>query len=336
MTKLKTVFEIDENKIKLGLGNFDKEKINIEEYFSVPSKIDFFSSTNAKVFNDQVKKLEELISKVKLKDKRVHIVIPDSVAYNAFLVFPKLKEKELYSAIKFQADQFIPLKLEDASLDIDILEESKDKNKLLVLIIATEKKIIEKVTELFEIVGLIPEVIETQLSALGKLFSYTSVDKIGNSLLINFDYSTTTIYFYEKKRRLIFQTHTFNTGYNLMLKELALSSNIDAEKASLLLNSVGLLDEKGKVIEKILQPVLEDFSSEIKQAVNIAINKHSLDIEGIYLFNLSDLVKGFPAWLKNKVNLSVDYLDISSAVRAKKPLPPDVLRFYLPGIGSFI
>ena len=199
MAKLKAVFEIDENKIKFLLGEFDKGKINIEEYFSVPSNVDFYSSANAKVFNDEVKHLENLIHKFKLKDKRVNVVIPDSVSYNAFLVFPKLKEKELYSAIKFQADQFIPLRLEDASLDIDILEESKNKDKLLVLIVATEKKTVDKVTELFEIVGLIPEVIETQLSALGKLFSYSEANNIGNSLLINFNYSSTTIYFYEKK-----------------------------------------------------------------------------------------------------------------------------------------
>ncbi len=336
MAKKIPVFEIDENRIKFFSGSSKNGMFFIDEYFISLANIDFYSSSHPKVFNDQVKRIEEIVKKVSLKEKRAHIVIPDSVSYSAFLVFPRLKEKELYSAIKFQADQIIPLKLDEASLDVDILEESKEKDKLLVLVVATEKKIIEKITELFEIMGLIPEVIEPQLSAMGKLLTYGNLGNLENSLILNFDYSSSTVYFYEKKRRLLFQSHTFKNGYNFMLKELALSSNIDINKASLLLNSVGLADEKGKVITKLIQPVLEDFVFELKQTINIAKNRHSMDLERLYLLNLADLVKDFDKWLTKEISLPVSYLNLSSVVKSSNPIPPDVLRSLATGLGSLI
>ncbi len=336
MAKTTPIIELDENNIKLIKGSFEKGKFTIQEYASIPSNVDFLTSSNAKVLNDQVKRLNELISKVNLKNKRIHVVLPDSVSYSSFLVFPKLKEKELYSAIKFQADQFIPLQLDAASLDIDILEESKDKQKLLILIVATEKKLIERVTELMEINGLIPEVIETQLSALGKLFSYSNVQSIGNSLLINFDYESTTVYFYEKKRRLIFQSHTFKSGYNLFVKELALSSSIEVEKAKFLLESIGLEGDRGKVIEKLVRPVLEDFYNEVRQTINIAQTRHSLTLEGIHLFNLADSIKGFTQYLDQKFSVPVKPLDIPEIIEKKGALPPEVLRLYISSMGSLI
>ena len=121
-----------------------------------------------------------------------------------------------------------------------------------------------------------------------------------------------------------------------MLKELALSSNIDINKASLLLNSVGLIDKKGEVIEKILRPVLEDFYYELKHTVSIATNKHSLDLEGIYLFNLADVIKGFPEWLSKRLGVTVNLLDLSSIIKSKNPMPPDVMRSYLTSVGSLI
>lgn len=336
MAKTIPVFEIDESQIKFFSGSFKDNKFFIQEYFLIPSNIDFFSSSHPKVFNDQVRRVEEIIKKISLKEKRIHVVIPDSVTYSAFLVFPRLQEKELYSAIKFQADQIIPLNLNEASLDIDILEENKEKDKLLVLVVATEKKNVEKITELFETVGLIPEVIEPQLSAVGKFFSYVNLENMDNSLLINFDYFSTTVYFYEKKRRLIFQSHTFKNGYNLLVKELALGSDIDINKASLILKSVGLSEDKGSAVLNLIHPALEDFVNEIKQAINIATVRHGLNLQKLYFLNLSDYVKDFDLWLTRELNLPVENLNLTSAINFSSPISLEILRAISTGIGSLI
>src|SRR3989338_1652765 len=105
--------------------------------------------------------------KIRVEKKRLNIVIPDGFTYSQIIKMPRLKEKELLSAIRYQADQFIPMPIDETSLDLEILYEDKVSNNSLVLIIAAPQKLIDRVQNLSEQEGLYPEAIENELSATG-------------------------------------------------------------------------------------------------------------------------------------------------------------------------
>src|SRR3990167_3086933 len=66
----------------------------------------FFRAEAEGVTEKQAAVLSKAIAQLKITKKNVNIVIPDSYSYNQFIETPKLNEKELLSAIKYQADQF--------------------------------------------------------------------------------------------------------------------------------------------------------------------------------------------------------------------------------------
>ena len=113
---------------------------------------------------DEVTQIRKLIGSLKIS-KNVSLIIPDALTYSQILTMPFLNEKELISAIKYQADQFIPMPIEE-TIDIEVIEEitgENKKEKSLLLIVAAPKKVIEKVQTTAELAGLNPESVENEL-----------------------------------------------------------------------------------------------------------------------------------------------------------------------------
>ncbi|GIW62707.1 MAG: hypothetical protein KatS3mg090_0533 [Patescibacteria group bacterium] len=310
-----TVIEISVNQIKAVTGELKQNKFSIENVVIEPAEQDFYFSNNANIFNNQASRLNTVLEKLGPKNKKVSVVIPDAITYNNFKIYPKLREKELYAAVRFQADQFIPLPLNKVNIDIDVLEETVDKKKLLIMIVAVEKNHIQKIMELFEVVGYIPEKIENQLSALGKSITYANEIKLEDSLLINFDYTTTTVYFYNEQRRLIYNSHTFQNGYNLFVKELALTANITKDNAEKILTSTAINSNN---LPEILKPVLSDFLREIYQSLNVAQSKYATPAKNIIFISGANKVLGLPQFTAQSLKTNLNQININEVIKEDK------------------
>src|SRR3990167_8715027 len=90
-------------------------KIETDQYF--------FSTEAEKSLENQARAITTLYQSLKLTKKNVNIVIPGSFTYSQILTMPALNEKELISAIKYQADQFIPMPVEETNIDLEIIAE---------------------------------------------------------------------------------------------------------------------------------------------------------------------------------------------------------------------
>src|SRR3990167_3156469 len=53
--------------------------------------------------------------------RRVNIALPESMAFTRVIEMPMLSDKELASAIRWEAEQYIPLPLSEAILDYQIM-----------------------------------------------------------------------------------------------------------------------------------------------------------------------------------------------------------------------
>ena len=149
-----------ENVLRIAKANNEGGKINVEVLSQIKDMPAFYDSETKKVTDETLAIIKRTLEVLKLHKRRANVVIPDGFTYSQFVYMPKLKEKELLSAIKFQADQFIPMPIDETSLDLEILYEDKTTNKCLVLIIAAPQKLIERVENLCDQVGLYPESID--------------------------------------------------------------------------------------------------------------------------------------------------------------------------------
>jgi len=139
MADLFFCLDIGENLIKVVDAKSAPNRLEVQSMGFAEGELNFFSSDVEKTNESQTSKIEKLISSLKISKKNVAIVIPDSVTYSQILEMPKLNEKELISAIKYQADQFIPMPIDETNIDLEILSENEKESKLLVLMVAAPK-----------------------------------------------------------------------------------------------------------------------------------------------------------------------------------------------------
>jgi len=215
--------------------------------------------------------IRKLVSDLKINKRKVNVIIPDVYTYSQILPMPYLNEKELISAIKYQADQFIPIPIEDINIDLEIVHQNEKEKTLLVLVAAVSKKLSQKIEETLELAGLIPVFLENQLSAFGRFinkFSFILSQNLSSKIFfINLGQNSTSLYLFDPNISIISKIHTFNLGYHLFLKEIQINTSFDEKKTRDLLQIFSQKDQKNLDIETIISPITKQFVFEIKKIV---------------------------------------------------------------------
>lgn len=263
--------------------------------------------------------LQTLIKDAGIKKKNVNIVIPDSRSYSQILEMPLLTEKELISAIKYQADQFIPLPIDRLSLDLEILSEDKINKSLKILLVAAENSIIDKVTKITEMSGLIPEKIENETSSALRLISEIFLKPPQSlTLFVNFGYQSTSLYLFNSLTNLPLEIYNFALGYNIFIKDVAVNYNLKQEDINRLLETVGFSDEaqldsnqlSSYDLSTTLSAPYKEFVSELEKFITSAKNKFNNTINNIFIFGEGFKINSFEKKLSKSLGIEVIIFDI--------------------------
>lgn len=260
-----------------------KKKDNLVEVTSI-GKIEtvptFFTSDVEKVVEDQSGAISQIVSSSRVTKKNVNVVIPGSFTYSQILTMPLLNEKELISAIKYQADRFIPMPIEETNIDLEVIEEYPEEKKILILIVAAPKKLIEKVQNAVEFAGLIPEAVENELSASARFVNGFGKNLAAKNVVIaNFGLNSTNLSYFETDGQTLKESHTFAIGYQLFLKEIQINTDSDAKKGGEILSSFDMKGKSSYPVDVIAAPLIHEFGAELKRF--IATKK----VDMIYIFN---------------------------------------------------
>lgn len=120
--------------------------------------------------------LTELWKRAGIKDKEVVMGIANQRVVVRLVDFPYLSTDELKTAIQFQAQDFIPIPVEDAIIDYQIIGEyySKEGDRMLqLLLVAAQKGMINTFIEAAEKAGLKPVVIDVNSFAISRALLYS-------------------------------------------------------------------------------------------------------------------------------------------------------------------
>src|SRR3989338_8774753 len=178
--------DLAENVLRIAKAKNEGGKIRVEVLFQQTGMPAFYESDTKKVSDETLTIINRSLDNLRLHKKRVNIVIPDGFTYSQIIKMPRLKEKELLSAIRYQADQFIPMPIDETSLDLEILEDNKNSENILVLLVAAPQNLVERVQNIAEQSGIYPESIENELSATGKFLEnfYSPQIQTGSTIFI--------------------------------------------------------------------------------------------------------------------------------------------------------
>ncbi len=241
------------------------------EYSVVGYGVGEFDSSSIKdgVITDH-KKLAEAI--VKLFDKnivgeinshRVAMSIPAAKTFTRTMTLPNLKNDDITEAVRTEAEQYIPMPIEDLYLDHSIV--TKSENEIEVLAVAVPKKIVDSHIELAKIIGLEPVGFDTSILAAARLFQRQDKNNDVPAVLIDFGSTSTDITVYDKA---VIVTSTVPHGGDTMTSAISTTLGISIDEAHIIKSKYGIAkSRKQDEIVTALRPEIDRLAKEIQRMI---------------------------------------------------------------------
>jgi type IV pilus assembly protein PilM len=235
------------------------------------------------IVSDKLKvSLKQLLADLKIKDKRVVVSISESKVFSRILTMPSMSEAELASAIKWEAEQFVPIPVSEVELDFSILQPSipgEDK-KMLVYLVAAPKKYLQAMVDFLTSVGLEPIAIESEMVAVSRALTFGDT---GATTLILHMGAMSSVLAIVDTNALTF-SYVVESGGVALTRALAQSLALPLPQAEEYKRTYGLDENQleGKVRSGLLI-VLDTIVSEMRKAMEYHLTTRKSHVSRIVL-----------------------------------------------------
>lgn len=273
----------------------------------------------------KVEKLTEIIKKSlkeikgkRIKTKYVISSLPEEKSFLDILQIPIMEEEEIENAVRFEAENHIPLKLDEVYFDFEKIQPiSKQKKYQEILIAATPKDIVDPYFKALEQAGLRPLALEIESLAIVR--ALIKKDALTGPLLI-IDFGETRTSFIIFSGKSLRFTSTIPISSQALTESISKNLKISPKRAEKLKQKEGL-EGKKEIFEAIIPP-LTDLVEQIKiylkyyrsHAPKNQILTNGKKLERILLCgggaNLKGLVGFLSSALKVKVELGNPWVNI--------------------------
>jgi len=303
--------EIGEKYTRFADIEYKNKKIDITTLGEELTVANLFSDDSEKTMELQAEVLNKLAKDLKITKKSVNVIMPDSYCYAQVMEFSKLNQKELLSAVRYQADQFIPLPIDEVVFDIEVIKENAVTKKNTILVVASPKKLVERLEKTIELAGFIPNSLESELSAITRYFSDLSVysdAQPSSHIVVNFSYSTTSIYLITMPGGILSELRIVKTGLDFFVKELKFNLELLDSKAMELLETVGFEKNATYDLATLVGPLLRDMVNELTKFTVVARDKYNLPVKKVYICNLNNRLLSLDKKLSELLAMPVESL----------------------------
>lgn len=211
--------------------------------------------------------LKELIKEAGVKSKNAVIALPESQVFTRVIEVPQLSERELISAIKWEAEQYIPLPLDQVNLDFAVLRDSHEtgRNVMEVLLVAAPKILTEKYVSIMERADINPLAAETEIIAATRVAVRTT-PQVRTVMLASMGAQTTDLAI--TKGGILAFTRSISAGGEALTRAISQGVDIDLNQSEEFKRTYGLESDKleGKLVNAV-KPILDTIISEMKRAI---------------------------------------------------------------------
>jgi len=321
--------ELENKKDKLILntfGTFTNPKITSDP--STPEDIKLVASA-----------LEEFISETGFSTSDVVLSIDETYVFMRIIKLPIMNDKELKSSIKYEAEQYIPLPLDQVNISYQKLDQDfTEKGKMSVQIVAARKDTVDKYVEILKKAKLVPRAIEPETIALGRALGDTQEAPSGTMILEMGYGSTLIVVCYGGFVRF---TRSIPIGGDVITKTIMQSLGLDHDQAEEYKKAYGLDDfqAEGKVAQ-VVKPIVDNLILEVQRAAVFFTNHNpSANIKRVILSGGTALMPNLLSYVANKLDLEVilanplNNIEISPKIEKQKQVLIDDAPSYSSAIG---
>lgn len=251
----------------------------------------------------------------KLKTKYVVASLPEEKAFLQVIQMPKMKEEELKSAVIYEAENYIPLPIEEVYLDSQIVPPAYNHlDHLDVLITALPKKTVDSYLSSLKKAGLKPVAFEIESQAIARALIKNEITTFPFLLL---DLGATRTGFIVFSGYSLRFTSSIPVSSQSFTEIISRNLGVGLPKAEKLKIKYGIrtnaTTEGGKVFEAII-PALIDLIEQIKRYLHYyqthAAHEHlppgGKGVGKIFLCGGGTNLKGLPEFLTTELKIPVE------------------------------
>lgn len=275
-----------------------------------------------------VNSIKKIIKQKNIGSKLVATAIPGDSAIIRFIKVPYMAYEELKNVIPYEAEQYIPLSMDQVVFDYQVLSEIEEENqkKMLVLLVAVKNETMNQHLDILKLAGVSPSVIDVDSFALYNAYTLNLQEESDTSVkadtvaLINIGAKFTNVTIVENG--IPFLTRDINIGGNNFTKEIQREFNLSFAQAEelkkqqaviivdseeLLLSTTSSDDTKSARIFEVITPVLNKLLNDIRRSFDYYESTFKKKpVQKILLSGGSSKIKNIDRFLSERLGLPVE------------------------------
>lgn len=257
--------DIGSHNIKIVQLKREESKYQLISLGSAPSTAKGLASDADSDLTALASVIKKLHQEAKIGTKNVVAALTEDQVFTRVITLPKLSEEELNSALKWEAEQYVPLPLAEVNLAHQIVRETKDdaKDKIEVLLVAAPKRLTDKLLKVLKTAGLNPVSLETEILAIARSLVAPGSEP---TLLVDLGAKATDIAIVENQE-VIF-TRSIMTAGEALTRAIATELGMEITQAEEYKKAYGA--DPGQLegkVSKAIEPILGLMIKEMEQAM---------------------------------------------------------------------
>ena len=298
---------------------------------STPKGLASEAESDLTALAENIKKLHQ---EARVTTKNVISALPEDQVFTRVITLPRLSEEELTSALKWEAEQYVPIPLSEVTLAHQVIGETTQdtRQKTEVLLVAAPNRLIDKLLKVLKTAGLNPISLETEILAMSR--SLVAPDSEA-TLLVDLGARATDIAIIEKGQ-VVF-TRSISTAGEALTRAVAGELGLEAGQAEEYKKAYGVDPGKleGKVSQAI-EPILEVIVKEMEQAIQFYQQEKEKTVKRIVLTGGTAILPEVVPLLAKKLTFETQIGDpfsrvVQDSLLAK--IPKNDLLFYTVAVG---
>ena len=263
------------------------------------------TASDSKMDQDKVSEIiRQLVRENRVTLKNVVVGLSATKVFATVITTPKLDNAQLAKAIKYQAEQYIPMALNQVKLDWSVIGQSKDGKQLEVLLVAAPSSAIDKYVGILEGAGLEALALEPNATAVARALMPANDLAV---VIVDFGSLDSDISIvWNNAPRLI---RSVSVGGTTMVRSVAQNLGLDEVQANQFTYKFGLTQSKleGQVL-KAIKPTLDNLVSEVEKSTKYFLGRYpDVKLEKLIVTGAPSSLPELGPFLANSTGLPVEF-----------------------------
>jgi type IV pilus assembly protein PilM len=264
------------------------------------------TSSDSKIDQDKIAELiKQVLRENHVTSNQVVLGLPSAKVFVTIISTPKLDQSQLAKAIRYQAEQYVPMALNQVKLDWSVVDESPDGKMLEVLLVAAPNTVVERYVSILEAAGLEPVALEANAIAVARaLVPPHTATAVAILDLGSLDSDISIVW--NNTPRLI---RSVAVGGLTLVRAVSQTLGLDEAQATQFTYKFGLTQSKleGQVY-KAIKPGLEDLVSEVEKSAKFFTGRYpNVKLEKLIVTGAAASLPELGPFLANSTGLPVEF-----------------------------